>query len=101
MTKIDKGYKEEFIKTIEEELTIKSACKKLNLSRQTVYRWINDDTSFGMDIQNAIKNAVLDINDECEDRVLNKIRNDDSNMIKFWLRYRHPDYKQSYIVTKN
>lgn len=92
--------KKEFTDLLETELTVKSVCKKLNLSRQTVYRWMKEDKSFDTAVKLAIKNAVLDINDDCESRVLSKIRNDDTNMIKFWLRYRHPDYKQSYIVTK-
>jgi len=98
--RIDNQIKKEFIELLETELTIKSVSKRLNLSRQTVYRWMKDDKTFADNVKNAIKNAVLDINDDCEARVLKKIRNDDSNMIKFWLRYRHPDYKQSYIVTK-
>jgi transposase len=92
--------KEDVIKEIENELTIKSVCKKLGLSRQTVYRWLKEDKKFGKDLHNARQQAIADMNDECENRVLNKIRNDDAQMIKFWLRYHHEDYKQSYIVVK-
>jgi transposase-like protein len=100
MSKQDKEIKEKFVNLILDELTIKAVCSKLNLSRQTVYRWMKEDLQFKKDIKHAIENCVLDINDDCESRILAKIRNDDTNMIKFWLRYRHPDYKQSYIVTK-
>lgn len=92
--------KEDVIKEIENELTIKTVCKKLGLSRQTVYRWLKEDKEFAKDLLKAKKMAVADMNDECENRVLNKIKNDDSGMIKFWLRYHHDDYKQAYIVTK-
>lgn len=92
--------KEDVIVEIENELTIKSVCKKLGLSRQTVYRWLKEDKNFKKDVFNARKTAIEDMNDECENRVLSKIKNDDAGMIKFWLRHHHDDYKQSYIVTK-
>jgi len=92
--------KEDVIEEIKNELTIKAVCKKLGLSRQTVYRWLNEDKKFAKSLKEARKEAIADMNDECENRVLNKIKNDDSGMIKFWLRYHHEDYKQAYIVTK-
>lgn len=92
--------KEDVLKEIKNELTIKAVCKKLNLSRQTVYRWLKDDKSFKTELHKARKEAIDDMNDECENRVLNKIRNDDSGMIKFWLKYHHEDYKQAYIVAR-
>jgi len=100
MSKQDNEIKTQILELLEKELTIKTVCAKLGLSRQSVYRWMKEDKKFATDIKEAIKNCVLDLNDECENRVITKIKNDDTNMIKFWLRYRHPDYKQSYIVTK-
>lgn len=38
MSKLDKGYAESFIKEIGRELTIKAACSKCNVSRQSIYR---------------------------------------------------------------
>ena len=92
--------KEDVIEEIKKELTIKTVCKKLNLSRQTIYRWFKEDKQFKKDLYKARKEAIDDLNDECENRVINKIMADDSNMIKFWLKYHHADYKQAYIVTR-
>lgn len=92
--------KEDVIEEIKNELTIKAVCQKLGLSRQTVYRWIHEDEQFKKDLFSARKQAIEDMNDECENRVLQKIKNDDSGMIKFWLRYHHEDYKQAYVITK-
>jgi len=100
MAKQDKEFKEDILKLLEKELTIKVVCAKLGLSRNSLYRWMKDDAQFKKDVKDAIKNAVMDVNDDCEYRVLAKIRNDDPGMIKFWLKFHHPDYKQSYIVTK-
>lgn len=100
MTKMDKEMMEKILETIADELTISAVSKKLGVARQTLHRWIKEDKSFAKDVKEATREAVENLNDDCENRVIAKIRNDDTNMIKFWLRYRHPDYKQSYIVTK-
>ena len=100
MAKQDNEIKEQIIAQLEKELTVKAVCARLNLSRQTVYRWMKEDKQFAKDVKDAIKSCILEINDECEARVLTKIRNDDNNMIKFWLKFHHDDYKQSYIVTR-
>lgn len=90
--------KEDVLREIQNELTIKNVCKKLGLSRQTIYRWLEEDKKFKTDLFNARKDAIEALNDECENRVIKKIMADDSNMIKFWLKYHHDDYKQSYII---
>ncbi len=100
MAKQDKEIKEQIIELLTTQLTIKSVCSQLNLSRNSVYRWLKEDKGFAKEVKEAKKVCVQYLNDECESRVITKIMNDDSNMIKFWLRYRHEDYKQSYIVTK-
>lgn len=100
MAKQDNEIKKQIVELLETELTVMSVCAKLNLSRNSVYRWIKEDKKFAQEVKEAKKTCVNFLNDDCESRVITKIRNDDSNMIKFWLRYRHPDYKQSYIVTK-
>lgn len=92
--------KQDVIDEIRNELTIKGVCKKLGLSRQTIYRWLEEDKNFAEQLKQSRKDAINEMNDECENKVVQKIRNDDSGMIKFWLRYHHDDYKQSYIITK-
>lgn len=100
MSKADKGYKDEFLKHLEKELTIKAACGKTGLTRQSVYRWLKEDKTFAKEVKEAIKSCVLEVNDDCESFVLKKIRAEDINAIKFWLKYHHSDYKQSYIIAK-
>jgi transposase-like protein len=92
--------KEDVINKIKDELTVKAVCEKLGLSRQTVYRWIKEDEQFAEKLKEARKEAISDMNDLCENKVIQKIMADNDGMIKFWLRYHHDDYKQSYIITK-
>lgn len=98
--KIDKDYKDSFVKSLETDLTIKAACLKNNLSRQTVYRWMKDDKVFAKEVAEAIKTCVLEVNDDCEAYMIKKIKAEDMNAIKFWLKFHHDDYKQAYIVSR-
>lgn len=100
MSKVDKGYKESFLKEIEKELTIKAACAKTGVARQSVYRWMSDDKTFAKDVKEAVKSCILSVNDDCEFHILKKNRSGDINAIKFWLKYHHTDYKQAYILAK-
>ena len=92
--------KEDVIEEIKKELTIKTVCKKLKLSRQTVYRWMKEDKKFKKEFQQARKEAIEEMNDECENMIIQKIKDGDNGMIKYWLKYHHDDYKQAYILTK-
>jgi predicted DNA-binding transcriptional regulator AlpA len=92
--------KQDVIDELKNEVTIKGVCGKLGISRQTIYRWIEEDEEFAEKLKISRKEAIYEMNDECENKVIQKIRSDDSGMIKFWLRYHHDDYKQSYIITK-
>lgn len=100
MAKQDEQIKKEIIELLETELTISVVCARKNISRNSMYRWMTEDKIFAKQVDQAKRNCVKYLNDICEDKVVAKIRNDDSGMIKFWLRYRHPDYKQSYVITK-
>lgn len=100
MAKMTDQTKDKIIEMLESELTVLAVCSKLKLSRQTVYRWINDDKDFAKRVKQAKVDCIQYVNDDCESRILQKIRKDDAGMIKFWLKYRHPDYKQCYILTK-
>lgn len=93
-------HSDEFLQVLEKELTIKAASAKTGIARQTIYRWMNDSKTFKKAVSEAIKNCVLEVNDDCEANVLKKIRGEDMNAIKFWLKYHHPDYRQSYIITR-
>ena len=70
MAKMDNEIKKEFVETLERELTIKTVCAKLGLSRQSIYRWMRDDKLFAKAVKEAIRTAVVDLNDECENRVV-------------------------------
>ncbi len=105
MSKLNKTItKEIIIETLKDQLTVKATCKKLNISRQTFYRWIDqfktENPSIDAEIDDAVKAGVQNINDIAENKLVEKVHKGDMNAIKFWLKNRHDAYKQAYIIQK-
>lgn len=103
MSKLNKTItKELLLETLKEHFTVKATCKKLNISRQTFYRWVDEMKAENKDIekevQYAINAGVKNINDFAENKLVEKVYKGDMNAIKFWLKNRHDDYKQAYII---
>ena len=81
VTKIDK--KETFLKALKLNLgNISKACKAIQVSRQTYYRWIDDDADFEQSCRDA-EESLLDL---AENRLLEKIDKYDTTSIIFYLK---------------
>ena len=71
------------------------AAKATGVSRQTVYRWMQEDKEFAKELEIAKLDGVKHINDMSESQLLSMIQDKKWPVIKFWLRNHHPDYKES------
>ena len=85
VTKVTKPTKKElFLQGLELNLgNISEACKQANISRQTYYRWIEDE-SFSEQCDN-VKEGLIDL---AENQLLNKIKKGDITAIIFFLKCR-------------
>ena len=83
VTKVTKPTKKElFLQGLELNLgNISKACKQANISRQTYYRWIEDE-SFS-ELCDNIKEGLIDL---AENQLLNKINKGDITAIIFFLK---------------
>ena len=93
--------KEKFLKALKLNLgNISEGCKAINISRQTYYRWIDDDQDFESKYQN-VSESLLDL---AENRLLEKINDYDTTSIIFFLktkgRKRGYQEKQELELTK-
>ena len=93
--------KEKFLKALKLNLgNISEGCKAINISRQTYYRWIDDDQDFESKCQN-VSESLLDL---AENRLLEKINDYDTTSIIFFLktkgRKRGYQEKQELELTK-
>ena len=72
---------------------VEAACQKAGISRQTFYRWKFEDQEFAKDIEKAIADGRMFVNDLSESQVLSLIRDKNWQAISFWLKHHHPSYK--------
>tara|TARA_Y100001963_G_scaffold22004_1_gene28648 strand:+ start:130 stop:501 length:372 start_codon:yes stop_codon:yes gene_type:complete len=75
--------KKNFLEALHNNLgNISEACNKINISRQTYYRWIDDDVEFDEQCRN-VEESLLDL---AEHRLLQKIDSSDTTSIIFFLK---------------
>lgn len=76
------------------------ACKRAGIGRATFYRWKKENEEFAKDIDEALLEGALLINDMAESQLISAIREKNMNAIRFWLKNRHPVYSDKIQVSK-
>jgi len=61
-----------------------------NVSRRIYYDWLEKDNKFAM----AILDSEANLNDEIRQVLINKASEGDMTAVIFYLKNRHPDFKQ-------
>jgi hypothetical protein len=83
-----KNFLEEFSKTP----NVSGVCIKLGLSRQTVYRWLEEDADFSEKYEECLNQGVNNINDLAESKLITYINEGKPWAIKFWLENNKKNY---------
>lgn len=73
---------------------VQLACEKAGISRQTFYRWKQEDSIFEKAAQDAIDTGVSRINDIAVSNVVRGISQHDKDYTKYWLNHRHPEFRK-------
>lgn len=81
-----------FMEEIKEYPNVSAVCKKLDISRQTFYRWCKEDKRFKEEFENSISIGTDSINDLAESKLINKINKGEMVAIKYWLNNNHKKY---------
>ena len=84
--------KTQFIKEIKEVPIISSVCMKVNISRQTFYRWMEEDEPFRTEVTKAMNVGRDSVNDLAESQLINSIKDGDLHATKYWLSSNHARY---------
>ncbi len=91
--------KDIFLDNLKKIPIIQLACEKSNVSRNSVYRWKNDDLEFAKQMEEAILEGEALINDLTESQLLTLIKEKSWQAISFWLRHRNPKFKEKVEIT--
>lgn len=88
-----------FLLEIEKVPIVQVACEKINLSRNTIYRWRKEDPDFAKKMDESLSQGEALINDMGETQLLNLIKEKSWPALSFWLRHRNPKFKDKVEVT--
>jgi len=85
--------KNEFLEQLRKIPIVQVACEKVGISRNSVYRWRNEDIKFCKDMDQALLEGEELINDMSESQLVSMIRDKNWQAISFWLRKRNPKFR--------
>lgn len=85
--------KNQILEQLKRTPIVEAACQKAGISRQTFYRWKFEDSEFAKEVEKAIDDGRMLVNDLSESQVLSLIRDKNWQAISFWLKHHHPSYK--------
>jgi predicted DNA-binding transcriptional regulator AlpA len=78
---------------LEKNYLLQRACKKLGLTRSTVYRWMKDDEAFAMRVRAAQSVGRRNISDFVESKLLKNIEDRNQRAIEYWLKSNNDHYR--------
>ena len=86
--------REKFLEEISELPVISAVCNRLNLSRQTIYRWRKEDSKFRAEMDEAMDFGDDFISDLCDTQLLKMIQSQNWPAIKYYLDKRSKRYQK-------
>ena len=86
--------KRKVLKELQNIPIISVAAKAAGVSRQTVYRWLEEDREFRDCFKKAKQSGTYHINDMSESQVVSLIQQQKWVAVKYWLKNHHPNYKE-------
>lgn len=89
----------EFLEQLKKIPIVQVACEKVGLSRNTVYRWRNEDQDFRKEMEIALQEGEDLVNDMSENQLFSLIRDKNWSAISFWLKHRNPKFRERVEVS--
>jgi len=83
---------EQFLELLSETPIVSAVCERLNLSRQSVYRWCREDRNFKREFDECVARGRDNINDLAESKLIKALDKGEPWAIKFWLMNNKTNY---------
>ncbi len=84
--------KERFLQELSDIPLVSVVCKRIGISKATIYRWKDKDKKFEKRLGVALKQGRGGINDLAEGQVVTLIKKGDFRASKFWLENNNSRY---------
>lgn len=81
-----------FLEQLRKVPIVQVACEKVGVSRNSVYRWKQEDPEFRKLMDDALSEGEALVNDMSESQLITLIREKNWHAISFWLRHRNPRF---------
>ena len=81
-----------FLEQIRTVPNISVACEKVGLSRNTIYRWCNEDPEFKRQLDEALNLGTASVNDLAESKLISQINSGNMRAIMYWLDNNKKNY---------
>jgi len=91
--------RDEFLEQLRKVPIVLIACQKSGLSRNSIYRWRKEDEAFAASMDEALQDGETYINEMSEAQMLNKIKEGDWSVTRYWLSHRHPKFKEKVEIS--
>lgn len=83
---------EQFLEQLRLIPNISVACEKVGISRNSIYKWRENDPIFRERMDRALRLGVESVNDLAESHLVQKIKSGDMRAITYWLGNKKKDY---------
>lgn len=91
--------KQAMLNVLKEMPIIEVAVKRIGISRDTFYRWKQEDKEFEKQSQEAMARGIDFINDMSESQIISLIKEKKMPSIRYWLKHNHPKYRERIEIT--
>ncbi len=89
--------KKRLLEALRENHIALAACRKVGIGKSTYYRLRKSDPRFAKKADEAVKEGVELVNDAAEGVIIGAIKLRDVDASKFWLKHRHPEFKNQLL----
>lgn len=91
--------KETLLEQLKKTPIVQVACNHAGIARSSYYRWCSEDKDFKQKAEEALSEGIQLISDLAESKLIANINEQNMSAIIWWLRNRHPAYRDKLEVS--